>query len=80
MLFCSTLICALQVKRDIRTKQSKGFGFVRFAEYESQVKALSQHHLIEGRWCDIRIPNSQVSQFFTCVFSYCFCSRGSLVA
>jgi len=56
-------ICTLQVKRDIRTKQSKGFGFVRFAEYESQLKALSQQHLIEGRWCDIRIPNSQVSLF-----------------
>lgn len=49
----------VQVKRDIRTKQSKGFGFVRFAEYESQLKALSQRHLIEGRMCDIRIPNSQ---------------------
>jgi len=54
------VLCALQVKRDIRTKQSKGFGFVRFAEYESQLKALSQQHLIEGRLCDIRIPNSQV--------------------
>jgi len=50
----------MQVKRDIRTKQSKGFGFIRFAEYESQLKALSQQHLLEGRWCDIRIPNSQV--------------------
>lgn len=49
-----------QVKRDMRTKQSKGFGFVRFAEFEQQQKALSQRHLIEGRWCDLRIPNSQV--------------------
>jgi len=62
-LFSSYCMCVLQIKRDIRTKQSKGFGFVRFAEYESQLKALSQRHLIEGRWCDIRIPNSQVSQF-----------------
>jgi len=53
-------ICSVQVKRDIRTKQSKGFGFIRFAEFESQLKALSQQHLLEGRWCDIRIPNSQV--------------------
>jgi len=55
----------MQIKRDIRTKQSKGFGFVRFAEYESQLKALSQQHLIEGRVCDVRIPNSQVEHCFS---------------
>ena len=55
-----------QVKKDIKTGQkSKGFGphhpFVRFNEYESQVKCLAQRHMIDGRWCDVRIPNSRVS-------------------
>lgn len=49
----------VQVKKDLKTGQSKGFGFVRFEEYESQTKCLSQRHLIDGRWCDVRIPNSK---------------------
>lgn len=49
----------VQVKRNISTNQSKGFGFIRFADYDSQLKALSQRHLIDNRWCDIRIPNSK---------------------
>lgn len=48
-----------QVKQDPKTKQSKGFGFVRFADYEVQKKVLGQRHLIDGRWCDVRIPNSK---------------------
>jgi len=50
----------MQVKKDIKTGQSKGFGFVRFNDYESQVKCLAQRHMIDGRWCDVRIPNSRV--------------------
>jgi len=49
-----------QVKKDSKTGQSKGFGFIRFANYESQIRVLSQRHLIEGRWCDVKIPNSKV--------------------
>ncbi|XP_076451965.1 TAR DNA-binding protein 43-like isoform X1 [Babylonia areolata] len=49
----------VQVKKDIKTGQSKGFGFVRFAEYEAQVKCMAQRHMIDGRWCDVRIPNSK---------------------
>ncbi|XP_046381381.1 TAR DNA-binding protein 43-like isoform X2 [Haliotis rufescens] len=49
----------VQVKKDPKTGQSKGFGFVRFAEYEAQVKCISQRHMIDGRWCDVRIPNSK---------------------
>ncbi|XP_059160396.1 TAR DNA-binding protein 43-like isoform X2 [Physella acuta] len=49
----------VQVKKDPKSGQSKGFGFVRFAEYESQVKCMSQRHMIDGRWCDVRIPNSK---------------------
>ncbi|KAL8615246.1 hypothetical protein ACOMHN_050287 [Nucella lapillus] len=48
-----------QVKRDIRTGQSKGFGFIRFAEPDSQVKCMSQRHMIDGRWCDVTFPNSK---------------------
>ena len=57
------LICYvfnLQVKRDTRTGQSKGFGFIRFGNVESQVKCMSQRHMIDGRWCDVTIPNSKV--------------------
>ncbi|CAG5124604.1 unnamed protein product [Candidula unifasciata] len=49
----------VQVKRDIKTGQSKGFGFIRFVNYESQVKCCSQRHMIDGRWCDVTIPNSK---------------------
>lgn len=51
-----------QVKKDPKTGQSKGFGFIRFSNYESQARALSKRHLIDGRWCDVRIPNSKDGQ------------------
>lgn len=57
----------MKVKRNISTNQSKGFGFIRFADYDSQLKALSQRHLIDNRWCDIRIPNSKVSDIMNVV-------------
>ena len=50
----------LQVKKDIKTGQSKGFGFIRFASYEVQMRVLAQRHMIDGRWCDVKIPNSKV--------------------
>ncbi|KAL3861610.1 hypothetical protein ACJMK2_007635 [Sinanodonta woodiana] len=49
----------VQVKKDPKTGQSKGFGFIRFGDYESQIKCMSQRHNIDGRWCDVRIPNSR---------------------
>lgn len=48
-----------QVKRDPRTGQSKGFGFIRFSNPEHQVKCMSQRHMIDGRWCDVSFPNSK---------------------
>ncbi|XP_023224514.1 TAR DNA-binding protein 43-like isoform X1 [Centruroides vittatus] len=48
-----------QVKKDPNTGQSKGFGFIRFANYEAQVRVLAKRHLIDGRWCDVKIPNSK---------------------
>ena len=51
-----------QVKKDAKTGQSKGFGFIRFANYETQMRVLSQRHMIDGRWCDVKIPNSKVKK------------------
>ncbi|XP_068211716.1 TAR DNA-binding protein 43-like isoform X2 [Palaemon carinicauda] len=48
-----------QVKKDPKTGQSKGFGFIRFGSYDSQVRVLSQRHMIDGRLCDVKIPNSK---------------------
>lgn len=54
------LLCSLQVKRDVKTGNSKGFGFVRFTDYETQTKVIAQRHMIDGRWCDCKLPNSKV--------------------
>ncbi|XP_023019439.1 TAR DNA-binding protein 43 isoform X1 [Leptinotarsa decemlineata] len=48
-----------QVKKDVKTQQSKGFGFIRFGSYESQMRVLAQRHMIDGRWCDVKVPNSK---------------------
>lgn len=48
-----------QVKKDPKTGMSKGFGFIRFADFENQVKAITKRHFIDGRWCDVRIPISK---------------------
>lgn len=48
-----------QVKKDVKSGLSKGFGFVRFASYESQMRVLAQRHKIDGRWCDVKVPNSK---------------------
>lgn len=56
-----------QVKKDPKTNQSKGFGFVRFSSYEAQMRVLAMRHMIDGRWCDVKIPNSKV-----CIFNYIF--------
>ncbi|KAJ8264991.1 hypothetical protein COCON_G00140900 [Conger conger] len=52
-------VIMVQVKRDVKTGNSKGFGFVRFTDYETQVKVMSQRHMIDGRWCDCKLPNSK---------------------
>lgn len=48
-----------QVKKDIRSGQPKGFGFIRFASYDAQRRVLAKRHLIGGRWCEVKIPNSK---------------------
>ncbi|XP_046985546.1 TAR DNA-binding protein 43-like isoform X1 [Schistocerca americana] len=51
-----------QVKKDPKSGQSKGFGFIRFGNYDSQMRVLAQRHMIDGRWCDVKIPNSKEGQ------------------
>lgn len=48
-----------QVKKDSKSGQSKGFGFIRFGSHEAQIRVLAQRHMIEGRWCEVKIPNSK---------------------
>ena len=67
-------ISHFQVKKDIKTGQSKGFGFIRFSNYESQMRVLAQRHMIgetgvlllttqsDGdlcRWAVVRCQDSQ---------------------
>lgn len=52
--------CCVQVKIDPISKKSKGYGFIRFADQEVQVRVMLQRHQIDGRWCDVRIPVSKV--------------------
>jgi len=54
-----------QVKKDPKTSQSKGYGFIRFKDYEVQQKVTAQRHCIDGRWCDVRIPNSKGGEMMT---------------
>lgn len=53
----------VQVKKDTKTGLSKGFGFVRFNQYEDQTKVICKRHSIGGRWCDVRIPLSREGGF-----------------
>jgi len=39
--------------------QSKGFAFIRFKDLEVQEKVLLTRHMIQQRWCDVKIPESQ---------------------
>lgn len=48
-----------QIKIDLNSGQSKGFGFVRFGSYDVQSRVLSSRHLIDGRWCEVKVPSSK---------------------
>lgn len=54
-------VLMVQVKKDNKG-QSKGFGFVRFSSYETQLRVLGQRHHIDGRWCEVKVPNSKEGQ------------------
>jgi len=51
-------VAMTQIKRDSAGK-SKGYGFIKFKDYDIQQKVVAQRHNIDGRWCDVRIPNSK---------------------
>lgn len=54
-------VLMVQVKKDAKG-QSKGFGFVRFSNYETQLRVLGQRHQIDSRWCEVKVPNSKEGQ------------------
>lgn len=48
-------VAMVQVKID-RNGKSRGFGFVRFIDYDNQLKAMQERHKIDGRACDVSVP------------------------
>ncbi|CAB0013771.1 unnamed protein product [Nesidiocoris tenuis] len=46
-----------QVKLN-KNGRSRGFGFVRFNDYEIQRTVMLSRHEIDGRWCDVSFPPS----------------------
>ncbi|CAF0983752.1 unnamed protein product [Brachionus calyciflorus] len=56
-----------EIKRD-SSNNSKGFGFVRFKDYNNQCSVLGKKHCIDGRWCDVKIPNSQEPEISRKIF------------
>jgi len=53
LIFC-------EIKRDANG-QSRGFGFIRFKNYESQLAVINKRHFIDGRHVDVKIPDSKTS-------------------
>jgi RNA recognition motif-containing protein len=49
-----------KIKRD-GNGQSRGFGFIRFKNFESQLAVINKRHFIDGRHVDVKIPDSKVS-------------------
>ena len=50
-----------EIKKDSHTGKSKGFGFVHFKDFDSQIQVLAKKHFIGGRLCEVKIPNEKVS-------------------
>ena len=50
-----------EIKRDSHTGKSKGFGFIHFKDFDSQIQVLTKKHFIGGRLCEVKIPNEKVS-------------------
>ncbi|CAF2423717.1 unnamed protein product [Rotaria sp. Silwood2] len=53
LIFC-------EIKRDANG-QSRGFGFIRFKNYESQLAVINKRHFIDGRHVDVKIPDSKTN-------------------
>lgn len=56
-------VVMVQVKREPDTLKSKGYAFIRFADYDAQVMCLAEQHCIDNRWCEVKIPYSKVIIF-----------------
>lgn len=52
LMFC-------QLKMQPGSNKSKGYAFIRFADKEVQDKVCLTRHMIDGRWCDVKVPDSQ---------------------
>ncbi|PIK58354.1 putative TAR DNA-binding protein 43 isoform X2 [Apostichopus japonicus] len=48
-----------EIKFDRLTGKSKGFGFVRFAEAETGKQVMVKKHIIQGRTCEVKVPDSR---------------------
>ncbi|CAF1034207.1 unnamed protein product [Rotaria sp. Silwood1] len=53
LIFC-------EIKRDANG-QSRGFGFIRFKNYDSQLAVINKRHFIDGRHVDVKIPDSKTN-------------------
>jgi len=49
-------LCSLKCKP---SGESRGFAFIRFTDKAVEKKVCMQKHFIDGRWCDVRIPESK---------------------
>ena len=38
-----------------QVRQSKGFAFIKFKDLEAQEKVLLTRHMIQDRWCDVKL-------------------------
>ncbi|XP_065060755.1 TAR DNA-binding protein 43-like, partial [Rhopilema esculentum] len=52
-------ITFVQVKKDPMTGESRGFGFVTFADNEAAEEVLGRTHTILGRRCEVRLPRAK---------------------
>lgn len=50
----------VQIKRDPDTGKSRGYGFIRFSDFDGQVMCLAERHMIDDRICDVRVPLSKI--------------------
>ncbi|TRY62811.1 hypothetical protein TCAL_12501 [Tigriopus californicus] len=49
-------LCSVKRNKD---GSSKGYGFMRYKDMESQKKSMLTRHMMQGRWVDVKIPDSQ---------------------
>jgi RNA recognition motif-containing protein len=42
-----------------QVRQSKGFAFIKFKDLEAQEKVLLTRHMIQDRWCDVKVSEKQ---------------------